>query len=400
MEKVEIKSFKKRLAINPNLKQEVIDYYLKTNSIQKTRITFKTSFLQIVNLLTEAGVYKKSTIKTIYDKIKENPQLKEEIISYYLLPSSMNDTVKKFNLGSRQVLKRFLIKFNVPLHTEEIKKQLCIINAETTIYKKYGVSNPWCSPAIREKCCNSLEKTTGFRNPGKVVEFREKARQTNLEKYGIENPFQAEIFKEKSKKTCQERYGTNYYTQCNESKQRHNEYWQNLSQEAKNNIQEKVEATMIERYGVRRYAQTIEFHVQSQHKYIYKDELFDSLPELALWIYAKDHYIEIVREPCKISYEFEGTTHYYFPDFLYDGKLLEIKGDQFFDDSTGKMICPFCREQDDLFEAKHQCMIKNNIIIWRPKQYQFAIDYFNSKYIKEDFEYFKDKFKNKVENIA
>ena len=142
MEKVEIKSFKKRLAINPNLKQEVIDYYLKTNSIQKTRITFKTSFLQIVNLLTEAGVYKKSTIKTIYDKIKENPQLKEEIISYYLLPSSMNDTVKKFNLGSRQVLKRFLIKFNVPLHTEEIKKQLCIINAETTIYKKYGVSNP------------------------------------------------------------------------------------------------------------------------------------------------------------------------------------------------------------------------------------------------------------------
>lgn len=106
MEKVEIKSFKKRLAINPNLKQEVIDYYLKTNSIQKTRITFKTSFLQIVNLLTEAGVYKKSTIKTIYDKIKENPQLKEEIISYYLLPSSMNDTVKKFNLGSRQVLKR------------------------------------------------------------------------------------------------------------------------------------------------------------------------------------------------------------------------------------------------------------------------------------------------------
>lgn len=43
--------------------------------------------------------------------------------------------------------------------------------------------------------------------------------------------------------------------------------------------------------------------------------------------------------------------------------LYEDKGDQFFDGD--KMICPYDRNnyKDELAEAKHQCMIKNNIII-------------------------------------
>lgn len=43
--------------------------------------------------------------------------------------------------------------------------------------------------------------------------------------------------------------------------------------------------------------------------------------------------------------------------------MIEIKGDHFFrdNDPSKDMICPFDRSKDMLFEAKHQCMIENNI---------------------------------------
>ena len=40
-----------------------------------------------------------------------------------------------------------------------------------------------------------------------------------------------------------------------------------------------------------------------------------------------------------------------------------FKGFKVFFDENGKMINPFDRSMDDLYEAKHQCMIKNNINI-------------------------------------
>lgn len=101
-------------------------------------------------------------------------------------------------------------------------------------------------------------------------------------------------------------------------------------------------------------------------------------------MYAIDHNISIDRCPTKLEYTYEDKKHYYFPDFLYDGKLLEIKGDQFFKED-GTMQCPFAHEFDEIAEVKHQCTLKNNVIIWRFDDYKFALGYFNSKYSKEDF---------------
>ena len=53
--------------------------------------------------------------------------------------------------------------------------------------------------------------------------------------------------------------------------------------------------------------------------------------------------------------------NYYQPDFLIDGQLYEVKGDQFFEGD--KMINPYDRNQDGLYEAKHQCMLNNGVII-------------------------------------
>lgn len=80
-----------------------------------------------------------------------------------------------------------------------------------------------------------------------------------------------------------------------------------------------------------------------------------------------------------ISYIFDGTQFLYYPDFQLDnGRLVEVKGDQFFriNESTGKeeMFCPYGRKKlgeekwnwlCGKFEAKHQCMLKNNVVILR-----------------------------------
>ena len=58
----------------------------------------------------------------------------------------------------------------------------------------------------------------------------------------------------------------------------------------------------------------------------YKGIFCDSSWELAFVVYHKDHNNEISRNKEKFSYIFEGTVHYYFPDFIVNGKLFEIKG--------------------------------------------------------------------------
>lgn len=46
-----------------------------------------------------------------------------------------------------------------------------------------------------------------------------------------------------------------------------------------------------------------------------------------------------------------------------DDILVEVKGDQFFKED-GTMQNPYDHTQDDLYEAKHQCMIDNNVYIF------------------------------------
>ena len=61
------------------------------------------------------------------------------------------------------------------------------------------------------------------------------------------------------------------------------------------------------------------------------------------------------------SYEYNGKTHFYFPDFEVDGMLYEIKGSQFFNED-GTMCNPYNHDLDGITEAKHQCGLMNNVI--------------------------------------
>ena len=58
----------------------------------------------------------------------------------------------------------------------------------------------------------------------------------------------------------------------------------------------------------------------------WKGDFCGSTYELVYWIYCKEHNIPIERNTKRYQYIFEGKEHTYLPDFIVDGKLVEIKG--------------------------------------------------------------------------
>ena len=135
-------------------------------------------------------------------------------------------------------------------------------------------------------------------------------------------------------------------------------------------------------------------------KYKYDNIKFSSSYELAYYIWLKDNNINFIYQADSIPFDFYGVTKHYVPDFKINDILVEIKGIHFFEnkDTNGKMICPWKHKNDtpekiklrnELFEAKHQCMIRNNVeIITDCSKY---IEYVTTKYGKNFFKEHKIK---------
>jgi len=89
--------------------------------------------------------------------------------------------------------------------------------------------------------------------------------------------------------------------------------------------------------------------------YEYEGITFDSSWEVYAWIWYKDNDHEIKRCDIRLEYEFDGKIHGYYPDFVVDGKLTEIKGDQFFSihgDITSPMWHPYHRNRKTAEQLK------------------------------------------------
>lgn len=267
----------------------------------------------------------------------------QKIIDYYLLPQSLSETAKHFGISSREVIKKVLIKNNISFHSETVLKKVHQNNIEQSNLLKYGYKNVFQDSRIKNKI-----------------------KQTNKQKYGVENPQQVKNIKLKTKETNILKYGGTGF--------------------ASSILNKKVQCIVKEKYGANNISNTYYFATKRKQLYRYGNEKFDSFPELAIYLYAIDHGYNIKREPIKFNFIFNNKMHSYFPDFEINGKLVEIKGDQFFKED-GTMQCLFDHTKDALFEAKHQCMLEHNVLILKSADYQFAIDYFNIKYKKDNFKY-------------
>lgn len=226
-----------------------------------------------------------------------------------------------------------------------------------------------------------------------------KTRITNKLKYGTENINNTEWKKEKTRRTCIERFGVDNPLKTEEVKkivrdrvssedfkQKCRNTWANKTPEEMQKRLNKSRKTNLKRYGFENVFKDkskmlkAKQNLQASNKgYNYDSKHFDSSWELALWIYARDHNEAIEREPLILKFICDDIEYGYIPDFRYKGKLIEIKGDQFFD-KNDNLINLYNRDYDYIAKAKQQCMLKNNVTLWRMKNIQFAIDYVKKTY--------------------
>lgn len=357
------KEITKQIEINKRCKikdekteQEVVDFYLSPQSLLETARHFDLTTRSVQRILRKYSieehsgeVAKQVFIQNRHTRKFTSEEEEKEIITYYLEPNSIKATAEKFNCG-RDIIKRILEKYNVEEHSNEIIRQFKektslekygVKNVlelqdkkEAAMIEKYGVINPMQSKEIQNKAKTTCLERYGVENGGGSKQAQEKIKQTNLERYGVENSFQADIVKKKIKQTLFDRYG--------------------------------VYHTLVSRYR-------------------YKEEYFDSFPELCFYIYHTENNIKIIREPIELNFEFEGKIIHYYPDFLVEEQLIEIKGDQFLTED-GSRYNPFDESENELFKAKYECAIKNNVKILYSKDYQKYINWFNEQgYRKEDF---------------
>lgn len=399
---------------------------------------------------TDLQYYKSLRPKNKYNKIKfkyicsKCGKEKEK----QLMAFKENSFICSFCKSKQALLDKYGVVNNFQRKDVKAKiKQTCL--------DKYGVEYSAQAEQTKNAIKESNLKHFGTTCPLANKKIREKIKQSNLQKYGVENPFQADQFKEKIKETCLERYGTEYAIQSdlvkertkqnclakygvestnqlnsvkqkkketclnnygvehplnsteiqNQIKQRNLEKYGVESTNQLESVKQKKTNTFLEHYSSTSYLQSVEGKIHNKQvklerygdeyysgekKYVYDGILFRSKPELCFYIYHKDNNIPIIYEPMPyIEYEYDGKKHFYKPDFLVNEKLYEIKGDQFFKEN--KMVCPFDHSFDGLYEAKHQCMIRNNVTILKYKDYMFYVNYIKEKYSSDYLNKFKLK---------
>ena len=330
-------------------------------------------------------------------------EILHQLINEYFAGSSLNELHKKYNYPRAKIRKLFLEQ-GVQLRSVAEYTKLSQIKTKKTVMEKYGCDNVFQADTVKQKIKATVQDKYGVDYISQAPAIRQKVEQTTLNNFGVKNILQSEEIKQKirnnhggkwttttystqkaaetkfikygdakynnkeqTKNTCLEKYGETTPLKNEAVKQKIREtmlerygveYYPQLDE-----CTYKRKATCLQKYGVENYAQTSQFHQCARKLYAFNEQHFDSLPELAVYIYCIDHQIDICRNTTiKFKYEFDGSIHYYFPDFIINNKLVEVKGDHFFkEDDT--MCNPFDSSQDELYEAKHQCMIINNVII-------------------------------------
>ena len=174
----------------------------------------------------------------------------------------------------------------------------------------------------------------------------DKNRQTVKERYGKESVFQVDKIKDKIYQTKTNKYGNPKYVN-----------------------RDKANQTFYEKYNM----SLTEYMCKQHKKYFYDGKYFDSSWELCYYIYLTENKINFVYPAnVKLTYlDSRGIAHAYYPDFVVDGKLVEIKGNQFIDED-GSLTLPYRYDSwtdeeyeiaKDIYKSKYKCMIDNNVTI-------------------------------------
>lgn len=199
---------------------------------------------------------------------------------------------------------------------------------EDICLQKYGKKN-----IMQTEKFKAAAKATKYRkNDGKYRsdETSNKIKETCLKRYGYEIPFTSPENLEKSKESMKKKYGSEYFLHTAAYKQR-----------------------MTELYGGENPDYCDSILSKMKRKYTFKNLHFDSTWEIAYYIWLKDNSKNFEIHPKKhFTYFFDDVKHKYYPDFLVDGKYVEIKGPHLLNEM---MI------ENTVSNAKYKCMIENDV---------------------------------------
>ena len=286
--------------------------------------------------------------------------------------------------------------------------------AKQTYLSRYGVENPFQYEPFKEKSRQTNMANLGVQYPGQSIECRKKGTETYFNKTGFThnmlNPESknrvksstlrhfgaigtaSPLIKEKQIETIKQKYGVESYSQTDEF----HEKFQATSMKhygcphptQSSKIQKKIKMTMRERYGCEYCMQNIAVRTKSmsnryRRKYMYNNIMFDSTWEISYYIWLTDNNIPFEYHPdIAITYEYNGKTCLYYPDFKVNDELHEIKGNHFFKNrkDASELVCPFDQSRDAKCAAKYKCMIENHVKILVYNDIKPYIDYVKRVY--------------------
>lgn len=333
----------------------------------------KTGYTRILKMKKNSEFLKQ--LQSYVPEKAKNLSLKAQIV--WLL-HDLIDFPKCKNCGktlSDKNIKHALLGYNqFCSHDCANKSEFTKNKAKQTFIEKYNCENPSQNNDIKNKKIQTSLKNYGTTNPAQSQIVKNKIKTTCVQKYGTNCTLKNKNIKEKTEKTMFERYGTLHAMK-------------NLT------VQQKAKETTFKNFGVLHPMQNRDIRVKAQQKLMYDNISFDSLSELILYVFLKDKDFDFEYQPnISFEYEFEGKKHVYFPDFKIADQLIEIKGRQFFK-NNGTMQNPWNHIEDELYEAKHQCMLKNNVKIILDNDLLIveAMNYINSTYGNQFLKQFKKK---------
>lgn len=279
--------------------------------------------------------------------------------------------------------------------------------------EKYGVENYFESDDFKKKRENTIIEKHGsldnyykYQNKKSEETFKKNHAESKgeflagkvKEKYGC-NAQQVDSIREKTKSTCLEKYGTNSPLGNDTINKKAHETFKKrygvTSTLAFKSTREKTMKTMLEKYGVESPGLSPEIMKKAHGKYSLGNEVFDSSWELAYYVWLKDNHTNFEYHPnVKLEFELNGKKHICLPDFRVENKLIEIKGGQFID-KTGNWKNPYEQSLNELYEAKHQCLVNNQVEIITDCSEQ--LQYVKNKYGND---FVKNCKNSKIEELA
>lgn len=205
-----------------------------------------------------------------------------------------------------------------------------------------------------------------------------------INKYGVKSPMFIEKFKEACFSSNRSHHGGMLYFQTEECREKVKErLLERLddmlgldSEQMLNVVKHKIgNSDGINSISDLSYNEVLSIYKMiSTHKsrYYCDGEYFDSMVELAIYVYNKDCGIPIMRNH-SIRLRFidrKNIERHTIPDFIINGKLIEVKGSHFFK-PDGTMYCPYRNPNwsddyydymCDIYNRKYQCGLSNGVI--------------------------------------